>query len=117
MPASSSYNRKSLISGNEWKNHLDCVLNQIHHTLHKIHNQMQHNFWFRIPNSNGKVTLNSAWNQIWCKHAELNLTSIIWDKHCAPKMSICDLLARVNKLNTKNKISRWNTHINQSCML
>lgn len=32
-------------------------------------------------------------------------------------MSICALLARLNKLNTKSRISRWNTGVNQSCVL
>lgn len=34
-----------------------------------------------------------------------------------PKMSTCALLAKLNKLNTKERISRWNSSTGRICML
>lgn len=41
----------------------------------------------------------------------------LYRKYCAPKMPTCALSAKVNKLNTKARISQWNNNIDQTCML
>lgn len=78
---------------------------------------MQHDFWFWLPSSNGQLSINSAWNPIRSKQSEFDWSIIIWDKNYAPKMSTYSLLAKLNILNTKDRITRWNNDIDRSCVL
>lgn len=78
---------------------------------------MKEDFWFWLPNNTSQFSFCSAWNHIKNKYTELNRTSIIQDSCYAPKMSTCSLLAKFNKLNTKDRVSRWNNSIDQSCVL
>lgn len=41
----------------------------------------------------------------------------MWDQYCAPKMSTCSLLAKLNKLKTKDRVFRWNNSIDRLCVL
>lgn len=114
-------NRKvsTLIAYNKWKDHTECVPTQMQNIVHniKIHYQMQDDYWFWLLNRSGQFSMNSAWNHIRKKHTEFNQTSVIWDDSCAPKMSTCSLLAKLNRLDTKDKINKWNNNIDQSCIL
>lgn len=87
-------------------------------TLHniKIHDQKQEDFWYWIPINDGQFKTKSVWNHIRNKHSEFNWANIIWDKKCAPKMSICALLVKLSRLNTNDRISRWNNIIDRSCV-
>lgn len=83
----------------------------------KIYHHLPQDYWFWLPNNDGQFNIKSAWNQIRCKYSEFNRTTVIRDKFCAPKMSICSLLAKLNKLNTKDIISKWNPDIDHTCVL
>lgn len=121
MSVSGGRNRKvsALISGNNWKDHLEFIPTQIQNAVYniEIHDQKQQDFQVWTPNSNGLLSMKSAWNHTRTIHVEFRWASIIWDKFCTPKVSICSLIANLNKLNAKDKISRWNNATNQTCML
>lgn len=78
---------------------------------------MNHDFCFRLPNKNGQFSLNSAWNHIRYKHTKYKWSSVTRDNSCAPKMSTCSLLAILNRLNAKERISKWNNGIDRVCVL
>lgn len=54
-----------LISGNVRKPHLQQISTQIHTAVHKliIHNHIEHDFWFWIPNKLGHFSMKSAGEQ------------------------------------------------------
>lgn len=109
----------TLIVDNKWKSHLDHIPTERHNIVHsiKIHNQREHDLWFWIPSKDGQFSLNLAWNHIRNKHTEFKWSNIIWDNNCALKMSVCSLLAILSRLNTKERISKWNNNIDRSCVL
>lgn len=109
----------SLISANKRKNCMDNMPTQIQNTMQsiKIRNQKQNDFWFWIPSNDGQFNTKSTWNYIRNKHFEFNWAKMIWDRNHAPKMSICALLAKLNRLNNKYRIGRWNNAIDQACVL
>lgn len=78
---------------------------------------MDNDFWFWLSNSNGKFDFHSTWDQIRNKNTEYSWCKLIWDNACAPIMSLCSLLARLNKLDTKERISKWNSNIDLTCCL
>lgn len=78
---------------------------------------MQHDYQFWLPSKNVQFNLSSAWEHIRSKHTEVKWSTIIWGSKCAPKISICSLLAISNRLNTKDRVSRWNNNINRLCVL
>lgn len=82
-----------------------------------IHNHMQRDYWYWMPDKNGQFNSKSAWNHIRTKHNELNWIDDIWDFKCAPKMSICGPLEKLNKLHTKDRVSKWNSAIDKCCVL
>lgn len=107
----------TLTENNEWKNYLNYIPIHYHNTVHniKIDNQLRHDYWFWLPSNDGQFNLNSAWDRIRSKHTKVKWSKVIWDNKYAPKMSTCSLLAILNKLNTKDRISWWNNDINQIC--
>lgn len=108
----------TLIIGNKWKNYLEYVPIQIHNIVHNItiHAQKQENFWYWIPGKDGQFISKTAWNHIRVKNIEFNWAKIIWHKNNTPKMTTCALLAKLNRLNTKETITRWNNNVDQSCV-
>lgn len=48
----------TLISNHNWKNNLELVPTQIYNTMKniKIHNHMQQDHWFWLPNRDGQIT-------------------------------------------------------------
>lgn len=42
---------------------------------------------------------------------------MIWDSKCSPKMYLCALMEKLNKLNTKDKIAKWNSFIDMTCVM
>lgn len=115
------HNRKvsSFISENKWKENLASIPTQIQQKMIniRIYSQMPQDFRSWVPNKDGQFSFNSARNQVRCKHLEFNRTKIIWDKFYNPKMSTCSLLAKLNKLNTKDQISKRIPDINRTCVL
>lgn len=98
----------------EWKFQLFCFLcctnNQEYQNSSK---QRDKNFWYWLPKEDDKSNFKSAWHQIRNKSIEFSWCKLIWDKAYAPKLPHCALLARLNKLNTKDKISKWNNSYKQ----
>lgn len=108
----------TLISNNNWKNNLECVPTQMQTTVYniKFHNQMHHDYRFWLPNSNCQFSLSSSRNHIRVKYEEFNWIGVIWDHYCAPKMSTCTLLVKLNWLNIKDRTFIWNNNIDRSCV-
>lgn len=112
-------NVSALLSNNTWNNHMDGMRSQMQYSIKNISIQKnkQTDFWHWIPNKDGKFNIISAWNHIRPKYIKFNWAKVIWDNKCAPKMSICTLLAKLNRPHTKDKLSKWNTDIDKYCTL
>lgn len=108
-----------LISNNNGTQSMDNIPSQFHNIIRNINIQThkEKDYWVWNPNSNEQCSMKSASNQVRNKYTEYFWTKIIWDKGCAPKMSICALVDIQNKLNTKERISRWNSNMDQKCIL
>lgn len=63
------------------------------------------------------VDFKSAWNQIITKSTKFNWYNPIWNNYRAPKMPLCTLMANLSKLNTEDKIYKWNRSIDLTCNL
>lgn len=103
-----------LITKNKWKQQLPNIPTRSIQTVNNItiYNNVKQDFWYWTLNSQGNFTMKSAWKHFRRRHNEYEWAKVIWDKSCAPKMSIC-----YNKLSTKEKISKQSPNIYQSCVL
>lgn len=89
----------------------------MHDSIHNItiHAQKQEDFWYWTRGKDGQFSLKTAWNHIRVKYIEFNWAKIIQHKDCTKK-STCALLAKLNRLNTKERIIRWTNNVDRSCV-
>lgn len=108
-----------LISSNAWKPRLQYIPTQIQTAMHKliIHNHIEHDFWHQIPNKLGQFSMKLAWEQIRCKQTEFNWTKFIQDKIMLQKCLFVNFWQKLRNLNTKDRLSKWNTTIDRMCAL
>ena len=65
----------------------------------------------------GLLNFKLVWNQIRVNHPVKTWANIISNNCCHPKMLLYSVLAILNKLNTKDNISKWQPDINRVCVL
>lgn len=108
-----------LLSQREWIMDFSCLPSIICSEIHQLSIDKAANRYYLkwVPDTTGKFTLKFVRNKVKAKFGELDWSKIMQNKCCAIKMSISALLAKLNKLNTKDRLARWNDEIAQMFVL
>lgn len=74
--------------------------------------------WMQKENTyKGKFSSKNTWDQIWESTTQYSWSTSVWFTHATPQYALLMWLAIQGRLTTGERIARWCTNINTTCVL
>lgn len=84
----------------------------------KLNSQMQDvSMWKGVDGSITEISSRIAWEHISHQNAKVNWCKVVWFSQCNPRMAFILWMAIKGRLQTQDRVMKWNNDPNMKCRL